>query len=92
MVVSEATLNLINMGMPSKYAAMSPFEFFAEVYALYYDLDDPKRGNLPADAMQWLDAEIGDAQVNAPSAPALGALTPAHRSGGTRIPRPGRPA
>jgi hypothetical protein len=90
MVVDEKALELINTGMPSNYAAMSPLEFFAEIYALYYDLDDPQRGNLPPAAVQWLDEHIGGAQVAAPSSP-LGGLAPAHRSGGTRIPRPGRP-
>lgn len=59
MVVDEKTLDLINQQMPSKYAAMSPFEFFAELYALYYDLDDPKWRNVPEDAAAWLDANIG---------------------------------
>ena len=84
MTVNTATLDLINTGMPSKYAAMSPFEFFAELYALYYDLDDPKRPNIPADAMAWLDANIGSVAVGAPAHD----LGPAHRSGGTRIPQP----
>jgi len=88
MVVDTATLDLINTGSPSKYAAMSPLEFFAEVYALYYDLDDPRRANLAADAVQWLDQAFGTPEPGAPSMPGL---APAHRSGGARIRRPGPP-
>lgn len=84
MTVNVPTLTLINTGMPSTYAAMSPFEFFAELYALYYDLDDPRRPNIPEDARIWLDQNIGSAAVGAPAHD----LGPAHRSGGTRIPRP----
>jgi CpXC protein len=61
MVVDEATLTLINTGMPDKYAAMSPMEFFAELYALYFDLDDPMRKNIPAPVMKWMKANIGAA-------------------------------
>jgi CpXC protein len=59
MIVNEDTLKLINTGMPDKYAAMSPFEFFAELYALYYDADDPMRKNIPKPVMQWLEKNIG---------------------------------
>lgn len=59
MAVNEAALALVS-NMPSSYAAMSPFEFFAELYALYYDLDDPLRGNIPARVSAWLQANIGD--------------------------------
>ncbi|MEM8587357.1 MAG: CpXC domain-containing protein [Pseudomonadota bacterium] len=79
MTVGVSTLDLINRGMPSSYAAMSPYEFFAELYALYYDLDDRMRPNIPESAQAWLDTHIGSAG---------GDLGPAHRSGGTRIPRP----
>jgi len=58
MCVDEATLNFINGRLPDRYAAMSPAEFFAELYALYYDRDDPKRGVIPDDVAQWLDAHI----------------------------------
>jgi hypothetical protein len=84
MTVSVPTLTLINTGMPSSYAAMSPFEFFAELYALYYDLDDRRRPNIPASAMTWLDENIGSVAAGSPA----NDLGPAHRSGGTRIPRP----
>lgn len=50
--VNPDTLKLINTGMPSQYAAMSHYEFFAELNALYYDLDDPQRTNIPSDVIQ----------------------------------------
>lgn len=56
--VSEETLALVAR-MPSPYAAMSTFEFFAELYALYYDLDDPLRGNIPNEVARWLDDRVG---------------------------------
>lgn len=81
-VVDAATITLIKK-MPSRYAAMSPFEFFAELYALYYDLDDPKRPVIPKRVTKWLDENIGVAEQ--------GDLAPAHRSGGTRRRRPAGP-
>jgi hypothetical protein len=59
-VVNEDTLALI-AHMPSSYAAMSTFEFFAELYALYYDLDDPQRGAIRPEVRTWLDQHIGGA-------------------------------
>jgi hypothetical protein len=59
MVVDLETLALINDGMPDRYAAMSPYEFFAELYALHYDRDDPKRENIPRDVSAWLDQHVG---------------------------------
>ena len=70
MCVDITTLELINDKMPDEYAAMSPAEFFAELYALYYDLDDPKRKNIPADAMSWLKTNIGAAAPSRPRHPA----------------------
>lgn len=87
MAVGTKTLALVAR-MPSNYAAMSPFEFFAELYALYYDLDDPKRGIIPAAVVTWLGQNIGVPDANAPARPDL---HPAHRSGGARIRRPGLP-
>jgi hypothetical protein len=55
--VSEDALNLIAQ-MPSDYAAMSPFEYFAELYALYFDLDDPKRGVLPQSITDWFNTRV----------------------------------
>lgn len=61
-VVNEETLALVAR-MPSSYAAMSTFEFFAEMYALYYDEDDPLRQVLPAQVGAWLD-QLGTAMVS----------------------------
>jgi hypothetical protein len=68
LVVKESTLDLI-LKMPDRYAAMSHFEFFAELYALYYDNDDPQRGVIPKKTAAWLDANIGK-PVRARPAPA----------------------
>ncbi|MFT3908258.1 MAG: CpXC domain-containing protein [Ferruginibacter sp.] len=62
-VVNEDTLRLVEK-MPSDYASMSHFEFFAELYALYYDKDDPMRSNIPANIGQWLDANIGNIKTH----------------------------
>jgi hypothetical protein len=45
---------------------MSPLEFFAELYALYYDLDDPKRSAIPADVGKWLEKNVGQPDSGAP--------------------------
>ena len=63
--VDEATLDLVAK-MPDAYASMSHYEFFAELYALYYDLDDPKRVNVPADVATWLDTNVGAPEIAAP--------------------------
>ena len=63
--VKTETLDLVAR-MPDAYAAMSQFEFFAELYALYYDLDDPQRAQIPADVGQWFDSNIGTAAGGAP--------------------------
>jgi|GEM_PF-6044137 len=47
MVVDTAALNLVAK-MFDNHAAMSHYEFFAEMYALYYDYDDRKRKATPA--------------------------------------------
>jgi hypothetical protein len=59
MVVDEKTIDLIDKGMPSQYASMSDSEFFAELYALYYSENDPRRADLPADIAEWLNANVG---------------------------------
>jgi hypothetical protein len=79
MAVDVETLSIIH-AMPDKYAAMSGSEFFAEMYALYYDLDDPKRPNIPADVVAWLAAKIGAAGARAAE------LLPARRSAPTDVP------
>ncbi|MGD2133383.1 MAG: hypothetical protein PVI23_11360 [Maricaulaceae bacterium] len=70
-VVNEAALDLVSQ-MPSDYAAMSPFEFFAELYALYFDLDDPQRGVIPQQAQDWLAENLASAfqPTRRPAAPA----------------------
>jgi hypothetical protein len=52
--VDDSTLKLVAK-MPSDYAAMSHFEFFAELYALYHDTDDPKaRAVIPDKVSKWM--------------------------------------
>jgi hypothetical protein len=75
LVVDVAALDLV-ASMPSDYAAMSHYEFFAELYALFYDLDDPKRGVIPADVSAWLDANIGAPRADALLPAALAAPAP----------------
>lgn len=65
MAVATAALDLVAR-LPSPYAAASPMEFFAELYELHYDLDDPRRAVIPADVAAWLDAEIGPPDVASP--------------------------
>lgn len=65
-VVKESTLDLIK-DMGKNYAAMSHYEFFAELYALYYNIDDPDRKVIPADVAKWLDDNVG---VPSPANPA----------------------
>ena len=67
-VVDTAALDLVAQ-MPDAYASMSQYQFFAELYALYFDLDDPKRSVIPATVASWLKTNIG-----APEAPALMAM------------------
>ncbi len=66
MVVDVAALRLVE-SMPSNYAAMSHFEYFAELYALYYDVDDPMRSNIPADVVDWFAGELGPAGIGMPA-------------------------
>jgi hypothetical protein len=69
MVVDTATLDLIDK-LPDNYAAMSLYEFFAEMYALYYDYDDPKRIVIPIAVAKWFDANIGKREPENPRRPA----------------------
>lgn len=52
-MVNVDTLKLIDK-MPSRYAAMSDHEFFAELYALYFDDKDKRRRFIPKDVQKWL--------------------------------------
>ena len=68
MVVDVSALAIVSK-LPDAYAAMSHFEFFAELYALYYDVDDPKRKLIPAEVGKWLDANIGKRDPKNPRRP-----------------------
>jgi len=67
-IVNENALELIAK-MPSNYASMSPLEFFAELYALYFDLDDKRRSEIPAEVLDWLETKIGKPEDLAPFSP-----------------------
>jgi hypothetical protein len=84
MCVDIATLDFVERHMPDDYAAMSPAEFFAELYALYYDPDDPRRARIPADVMAWMDRRLGRAEATQPA-------RPASASSRTSVTRPRRP-
>lgn len=58
MSVNVETIGIISR-MPDSYAAMSPAEFFAELYAVLFDVDDPERLQLPEDVVEWLYENIG---------------------------------
>jgi len=44
--------------------------FLAEMYALYYDYDDPKRKAIPATVRKWMDDNIGKRDPENPRRPA----------------------
>lgn len=73
MVVDTAALDMVNGFMPSTYAAMSYFEFFAELYALYFSPDDPRRQSIPDDVVAWFNANVGTPVQNG-GAPVFAAL------------------
>lgn len=66
MVLSEAAVQLV-ADMPDSYAAMSPFEFFAELYGLHFDGDDPQRQAIPEDAREWFEGLGAPTARGAPS-------------------------
>ena len=68
MVVNESALDLVDR-MPNNYAAMSSYEFFAELYALFYDLSDPRRNCIPDENVAWLRRSIGDPTPSSGSRP-----------------------
>jgi hypothetical protein len=70
MTVGTAALDMVNGFMPSTYAAMSHYEFFAELYALYFDPGDPRRARIPADVMKWLENQVGKPPAASPAPPA----------------------
>lgn len=57
MVVDVQAISALQ-SMPDAYAAMSPSEFFAELYAVYYDLD-ADISFLPETVHHWFESEIG---------------------------------
>jgi hypothetical protein len=65
-VVDVATLDLVAR-MPSSYASMSSLEFFAELYATFYDVNEPRRENLPSDVRNWLTTNLGAPLSGAPA-------------------------
>ena len=69
MIVDISVLDFINTRMPWDYAAMSPAEFFAELYALYYNLGDPRRAAIPPDVAAWLSQNVGVPRATAPVPP-----------------------
>jgi hypothetical protein len=71
MCLDEAALQLIASSMPDRYAAMSPFEFFAELFAWYYDGSAPKRDKIPAAVATWFASSIGALDTGAPFAPKI---------------------
>jgi len=90
MVVSDDTLAFVNTKMPDNYAAMSPLEFFAEFYALYFDLDDPQRKNIPGDVAAWMKKNIGPAKKAGAKkqAPAGRSMDPSRSPSGKKRLRP----
>ena len=69
MVVDTATIDLIVKSMPDRYAAMSHFEFFAELFAWYYDSKAEKREAIPPFAATWFSQNVGPLDLSSPFAP-----------------------
>ena len=61
MVVDVKTLELVKR-LPDNYAAMSDSEFFAELYALYFDPDDEHYPSLSARVRKWFEENVGVAE------------------------------
>ena len=66
MVVNKAAIDLISGHMPDRYAAMSHYEFFAELFAWYYDGRSRNRDAIPRRAGAWLVRHIGHLDLSAP--------------------------
>ncbi len=64
MVIDSAALDLVNDVMPSTYAAMSRFEFFAELYALHYDVGNPANRQVATNIRTWLNTNLGAAATS----------------------------
>jgi hypothetical protein len=86
MSVSDAAVLQVP-SMPSNYAAMSPNEYFAELFAWIFDEQALHRENISDGVLQWFQANIGSLDLAAPG-PAAGApavLARLQRSRGRRI-------
>lgn len=87
MCVSTSTLDFIAERMPDNYSAMSPAEFFAELYAVVYDMDDPRRNKLPADVLAFFADKLGHlAPGKAPLPKSLVGAKARPGKGGTKTP------
>lgn len=69
MVVDDAAVQLVATTMPDRYASMSPFEFFAELFAWYYDNQSPKRASIPDAVATWFLQKVGPLGLSSPFAP-----------------------
>jgi hypothetical protein len=65
MAVSADTLGIVTR-MNSSYAAMSPPEFFAEMYAAYYDSNPARRKAFPADVHDWFSNFVEERAAASP--------------------------
>ncbi len=59
MVVDAKQLRSLMAFLPSSYAAMSPGEFFAEVYAYFYDPKYPTGSAVPKSIKTWFEKNLG---------------------------------
>ena len=59
MVVDDKQLKTLMAFLPSSYATMSPAEFFAEVYAYFYDPKYPTGSPVPKDIKSWFEKNLG---------------------------------
>jgi len=69
MAVDATTVKLVVESMPDLYAAMSSFEFFAELFAWYYDNRSPKHAAIPAPVAAWFLKNVGPLDLSSPFAP-----------------------
>ncbi len=82
MVVDAAALDIVAQ-MPSRYAAMSHYEFFAELYAICFDSGSPYLGVVPDGVREWMDT-----LVQAPEVVAVALATPDPKHEWETISRP----
>lgn len=87
MAIDDTAVSLIVEHMPNRYASMSPYEFFAEIFAWYYDGQSPRRDKIPAAISAWLVANIGSLDPSSPFAPPKAAPTPSAAPAGRRVRR-----